>query len=428
MTFKQGIAQLFILIFIASITQLSAQNTVNVNNVQDELQLNTITTAVPFLLISPDSRGGSLGDAGVSTSPDANSIHWNPAKLAFLEEKAGASITYSPWLRNLVGDISLSYLSGHYRINRISTFGMSLRYFSLGEINFTDQFNNPIGTFKPNEWSLDVAYAMQLSRQLSFGMGLRYINSNLTNGITVDNTDTRPGRSVAADVSMFYQNDELEIGGYDATLRAGFNISNIGAKMSYTDNAENDFLPTNLRIGPSLTLDFDDYNSLTVLVDVNKLLVPTPPVYLTDGTGTVVTDANGDPIIVAGQSPNVSVASGIFGSFTDAPGIVTDVDAAGNATIEKGSITKEELSELTYSAGMEYWYDQQLAVRFGYFYENPLKGNRQYLTVGFGFKLSVFAFDASYLVGNAQQNPLANTFRFSLKFNFEDFNAQNEEE
>lgn len=425
---RKGLKVILVLLAIVISKQNFSQNTVNVNNVQNELQLNTITTAVPFLLISPDSRGGAIGDAGVSTSPDANSIHWNPAKLAFVEEEAGVSLTYSPWLRNLVGDISLSYLSGYKRINRISTVGASLRYFSLGEINFTDQNNNSLGTFKPNEWALDVAYGMQLSQQFSFGMALRYINSNLTNGVTVQGQDTRPGRSVAADVSGYYQSDKFRLGDYDAVMRAGVNISNIGAKMSYTANAENDFLPTNLRIGPSLTIDFDDYNSLTFLVEANKLLVPTPPTYLTDSSGTVVTDANGDPVVVAGQSPNVSVASGIFGSFTDAPGVVEGFDGAGNAIIQDGSVLKEELNEIAYSVGMEYWYDQQLAIRMGYFYENPLKGNRQYLTVGFGFKLSVFAFDASYLVGNAQQNPLANTFRFSLKFNFDDFNNQNEEE
>lgn len=414
---------------MASTSQLiKAQNTANASTIRSELQLNTITTAVPFLLIAPDSRGGGLGDAGVSTSPDANSIHWNPAKLAFMEKEGGVSLTYSPWLKNLVGDINLSYLSAYKRLNRISTLGMSLRYFSLGEINFTDINNQSLGTFKPNEWALDLAYSMQLSRQFSFGMALRYINSNLTNGITVNNTDTRPGRSVAADVSAYYQNKELRLGDYKTTLRAGINISNIGAKMSYTDNAENDFLPTNLRLGPALTLDFDDYNAITFIVEANKLLVPTPPIYLTDENGAVVKDANADPVIVAGQNPNVSVMSGILGSFTDAPGIVESVGPSGEASIKKGSVLTEELSEISYSAGVEYWYDKQLAIRLGYFYENPLKGNRQYLTFGFGFKLSVFGFDASYLVGNAQQNPLANTFRFSIKLNFDDFSSQNEEE
>jgi len=405
------------------------QNVVRANEVQDKLQLNTITTAVPFLMISPDSRSGALGDAGVSTSPDANSIHWNPAKLAFLEGSGGASLSYSPWLRNLVGDISLSYLTGYYQVNRISTIGASLRYFSLGDITFTDNNGNTIGNFTPNEFAFDVAYGMQLSKQFSFGMSLRYINSNLTNGVTVDNTATRPGRSVAADVSAYYFNDRIEIGEFDAILRAGVNISNLGAKMSYTDNDEDDFLPTNLRIGPSLTLDFDQYNSMTFIVEANKLLVPTPPIYLIDSSGTVVIDAGGDPVIVAGVDPNVGTTSGIFGSFTDAPGIVESVDANGeNAVIQSGSVFQEELNEVTLSAGIEYWYDKQFAVRMGYFYENPNKGNRQYLTIGLGLKLTVFGLDISYLVGNAQQNPLANTVRFSLSFNFDDFNNQGTKE
>lgn len=409
-------------------SSIYGQNSVGVNDVQDELQLNTITTAVPFLMISPDSRSGALGDAGVSTSPDANSIHWNPAKLAFLEGSGGASLSYSPWLRNLVGDISMSYLSGYYKVNKIGTLGGSLRYFSLGDITFTDIQGNTIGNFTPNEFAFDVAYGMQLSKQFSFGMALRYINSNLTNGVTVDNTATRPGRSVAADVSAYYFNDQLEIGDFDATLRAGINISNIGAKMSYTDNDENDFLPTNLRIGPSLTLDFDEYNSMTFILEASKLLVPTPPVVLRDGDGNIVFDANGDPVIVAGQDPGVALVSGMLGSFTDAPGVVESVDANGeNAVIQSGSVLREELNEIALSAGVEYWYDQQFAVRMGYFHENPNKGNRQYLTIGLGLKLTVFGLDISYLVGNAQQNPLANTVRFSLNFNFDDFNNQNED-
>lgn len=419
-----------LLLSLASIVSLStvSQNTVNPDQVQSDLQLNTITTAVPFMMISPDSRSGGLGDAGVSTSPDAFSNHWNPAKLAFLEGSGGVSLSYSPWLRNLVGDISLSYVSGYFKLNDIATLGTSLRYFTLGEITFTDRQGNPIGNFNPNEFAFDVAYGMQLSRQFSFGVALRYIHSNLTNGVTVDNTDTRPGRSVAADVSSYYFNDELRIGDYDATLRAGINISNIGAKMSYTDNNENDFLPTNLRLGPSLTLDFDDYNSMTFIVEANKLLVPTPPTYLTDNNGNPVTDDNGNPVIVSGRDPNVSVANGMFGSFTDAPGVVESVNADGsNAVIQDGSVLREELNEITLSAGVEYWYDKQFAVRFGYFHENPNKGNRQYLTMGLGLKLSVFGIDISYLAGNAQQNPLANTVRFSLKFNFDDFNEQNRE-
>lgn len=407
---------------------LVAQQVVTPNNqsTANKLQLNTITTAVPFLMISPDSRSGAMGDAGVATSPDGNSIHWNPAKLAFMEGEGGISLSYSPWLRNLVGDISLSYLSGYKRINNISTIGASLRYFSLGEINFTDNNGHSIGNFTPNEWALDVAYGMQLTDQFSFGMALRYINSNLTQGISVQGQDTKPARSVAADVSAYYRNTDLRIGDYDATFGAGINISNIGAKMSYTDNDENDFLPTNLRLGPSLKLDLDQYNSIAFTVEASKLLVPTPPAYLGDSSGNIVYE-NGKPVIATGKDPNVSVTQGILQSFTDAPGRVSGFDAAGNPIVESGSITREELQEITLSAGMEYWYDKQFAVRMGYFYENPTKGNRQYFTMGLGLKLTVFSLDISYLVGNARDNPLANTVRFSLQFNFDSFSNQNKE-
>lgn len=409
-----------------SLNNLIAQNTVNANSVGTDLQLNTITTAVPFMMISPDSRSGGLGDAGVSTSPDAFSTHWNASKLAFIEGTGGASMSYSPWLRNLVGDISLSYVTGYYRLNKIATLGSSLRYFSLGDITFTDVNGSVIGNFKPSEFAFDVAYAMQLSTNLSFGVSLRYINSNLTNGITVDNNDTKAGQSIAADISAYYFTDKFKLGNYDAVARAGINISNIGNKMSYTDNQDNDFLPTNLRLGPSLTLDFDDYNSMTFLVEANKLLVPTPAIFLTDSSGTVVRDNSGNPVVVSGRDPDVSVVSGIFGSFSDAPGIVTSVNPDGsNAVVESGSVLKEELREVTLSAGVEYWYDKQFAVRLGYFYESPIKGDRQYLTVGLGLKLSVFGIDVSYLAGNANQNPLANTVRFSLRFNFDDFKSQN---
>lgn len=399
---------------------LNAQTVVSPGSVPDDLQLNSITTAVPFLTISPDARGGALGDAGVSTSADENSIHWNPAKLAFVEQDAGASITFSPWLRNLVGDISLSYLSGYYKLNRISTIGTSLRYFSLGTINFTDNQGGAIGSRKPYEMAFDVAYSMKLADPFSVGVALRYINSNLTGGsLNVQGTDTKAGHSVAADISAYYVKEQMQVGDYDATFRAGLNISNIGAKMAYTQDAESDFIPTNLRLGPSLTLDFDDYNSMTFLVEANKLLVPTPPIYKRDSTGAVVKDTDGNPELFAGQDPNVGLLSGIFGSFNDAPGLVTGFDASGNAEIEKGSVFREELSEITYSAGVEYWYDKQFAVRIGYFHEHKNKGNRRYLTAGLGLKMNVFALDISYLVGNAQQNPLANTARFSLKFNFE---------
>ena len=408
-------------------SKLNAQNTVGANNLQTELQLNTITTAVPFLLISPDARGGALGETGVSTSPDENSIHWNPAKLAFTEGSGGLSLTYSPWLRSLVSDLSLSYVSGYYRIDKRSVAAASLRYFSLGDITFTNSSGQVTGNFTPNEYAVDFAYGLQLSEQFSFGMALRYINSNLTNGQIVQGQDTRPGRSVAADVSAYYFKDDLTIGDYDGVFRAGVNFSNIGAKMSYTNDDEDDFLPANMKIGSSLTLDFDDYNSMTFIGEVNKLLVPTPPIFLTNSDGDIIRDSDGNATIVSGKDPNVSVVSGVFGSFSDAPGVVTAVDPNGdNAVVESGSIFREEVNELTLSTGVEYWYDKQFAVRLGYFFENPNKGNRQYLTVGLGFKLSVFGADFAYTVGNSQQNPLANTVRVSLKFRFDDFASQND--
>lgn len=379
----------------------------------DKIQLNTITTAVPFLLITPDARSGALGDAGVALVPDANSIHWNPSKLAFVEDEAAFSFTYSPWLRSLVGDISLSYVSGYKRLNEQSTIGASLRYFSLGEINWTDINGVSQGTFKPNEFAFDVAYATKLSDQFSFGMALRYINSNLTSGIPVEGQSTKPGRSVAADVSAYYVNDDVQIGDKDAIFRAGINISNIGAKMTYTETADPDFIPTNLKIGQATTFLLDEYNEITILTDINKLLVPTPPIYGLD-----------NDTIIAGRDPeNVSVASGIFGSFSDAPGF----DDNNDGVIDDGSVMTEELREISYSVGMEYWYDQQFAVRLGYFYEHPTKGNRQYFTMGIGLKLNVFGLDLSYLVGGGQQNPLSNTLRASIKFDFDAFKAQNEE-
>ncbi len=366
----------------------------------NKVQLNTITTAVPFLLITPDSRSGALGDAGVALSPDANSIHNNPSKLAFIEDDFGASISYSPWLRNLVPDINLSYVSIFKRLDKRSTVGASLRYFSLGKITFTNDQGQSTGDVNPNEFALDLTYAMKLSDYFSVGVTARIISSNLTQG----QAESKTGFAGAADISAYYQSDKFRLGEYDAVMRAGVNISNIGSKIAYSASGQADFIPINLRIGPSITVDLDDYNQLTFAVDINKLLVPTPPIYDT------ARDAQGNQLILAGEDPNRGIASGIFGSFSDAPG---------------GS--KEEFRELNYSAGLEYWYDQQFSVRLGYFYENPSKGNRQFFTTGIGLKLNVIGIDLAYLVGNKQRNPLANTVRLSLKFNFDEMKENNKD-
>jgi len=384
---------------------------VSQNDRAQQVQLNTITTAVPFLMIAPDSRSGGIGDAGVALSPDAGGLHWNPAKLAFAENEFEIALSYSPWLRTLVQDMNLAYLGGYKKLNKTQAVGAALRFFSLGNITFTDETGTAIRDFKPSEFSLDFAFSQKLSDNFSGGIGARFINSNLTGSTNIQGAESKPGRSVAVDVSIFYTNDDVELGDRDAVLNIGANISNIGAKMSYTETAERDFIPTNLKLGTALTLLLDQYNDLTFTVDANKLLVPTPPEYR-----SVVGEEN---VIASGFDPNVGVATAMIQSFYDAPGIVT-YDDQDNVMIENGSILKEELREINLGGGMEYWYDKQFAFRCGYFYEHYTKGHRQFITLGAGLKYTVFAIDMSYLISTTQQNPLANTLRFSLKFEFDD--------
>ncbi|MBN8702264.1 MAG: type IX secretion system outer membrane channel protein PorV [Bacteroidetes bacterium] len=391
----------------ASFTNTHAQITTN----QLTGGVNTITTAVPFLLISPDSRGGGMADIGAASSPDANSIHWNASKLAFSEKKFGLGMSYTPWLRNLVPDINLAYLSGYYKVKEDQAIGASLRYFSLGDITFTDVVGNTIGQFKPNEFAFDVAYARRFSPNWSGGMAMRYIYSNLTGGINVQGSATKAGKSVAADVNAYYTNSDIKVGGKKSTVAAGLNISNIGAKISYTTKTDRDFIPINMRLGGRLTINLDDYNSFSVLADLNKLLVPTPPVYDVDSAGQIINNPDGSAKILKGEDPNRGIAEGIFGSFNDAPGGF-----------------KEEMKEVNYSIGLEYWYDNQFAVRAGYFNEDETKGNRKYFTFGLGVKYNVFGLDFAYLVPTKQRNnPLSNTLRFTLLFDFDAFKGEKEE-
>lgn len=366
-------------------------------------QLNTITTAVPFLIISPDARAGGMGDAGVAASPDANSIHWNPSKLALVEKKVGFSVSYTPWLRNLVPDINLAYVSFYNKLKSgDQAIGASMRYFSLGDITFTDAAGNDIGQYKPSEFSFDLTYARQLSEKFTGGITLRYIHSNLTGGFQVENNATKAGNSVAADISSYFRT-ELELGNKDAVLGIGLNISNIGSKISYTETGTKDFIPTNMRIGPALTVDLNEYNEITFLMDFNKLLVPTPPVY----SDSLV---NGEQLILYGKNPDVSVAQGIFQSFSDAPDGFS-----------------EELKEINIGTGIEYWYDHQFAFRAGYFYEHEDKGNRKYFTLGAGLKLNVIGLDFAYLIPTDQRNPLENTLRFSILLDFDSLKKKSDE-
>ncbi len=358
-------------------------------------QINTITTAVPFLMISPDARAGGMGDLGVSSEPDANSTHWNPSKLAFAEKKSSFAVSYTPWLKALVNDMFIAYVTGYSKFKKDQALAGSLRYFSLGNITFTDANGQTIRDFKPNEFSLDASYSRKLSENFSGGISLRFIHSNLTGGTTVEGADSKAGNTVAADVSVYYRKD-IELGAKDAVFSFGTNISNIGAKISYTETGTKNFIPTNLRIGPGLKLKLNDYNELGFMLDINKLLVPTPPIYTSDSTNGT------ENIIVYGQDPNVSVAQGIFQSFNDAP-----------------NGFKEELQEYNIAFGMEYWYDKQFAFRGGYFYENENKGNRKYFTLGVGLRYKVFGLDMAYLIATDQRNPLENTLHFTLTFDFD---------
>lgn len=368
-------------------------------------KVNTITTAVPFLLISPDGRGGAMGDAGVATSPDANSMHYNPAKYAFMESKVGFSAAYSPWLRALVNDINLAYVAGYFKLDDMSTVAGSLRFFSLGEITFTSDDPNapPIGNFRPNEFSIDGTYSRKFSKTWSGAVAGRFIYSDLTQGQVVQGVETKAGTSVAADVAVYHQH-ELNWRNFEyAEFAFGANISNIGSKISYSDaTTDKDFIPTNLRFGPRLTLDFDEYNRMTFTLDVQKLLVPTPPEYFTDSV-----DTNGNKVIDKGMNPDVSPVEGLVQSWYDAPD--------GFA---------EEMREFYFATGVEYWYNKAFALRGGFFYEDASKGNRKYFTLGAGLKYNVFGLDFSYLIPLQQQNPMENTLRFTLLFDFDAFNNQ----
>lgn len=375
---------------------------------------NVITTAVPFVSIAPDARGGALGDCGVSSEADVYSMHYNPAKYAYLKEDMTFGLGYSPWLYRLVPDMHLAYLAYAMKLNSKSALAATLRYFSCGDIVFRNDQGDDLGTYKPNEWALDATYSRMLTDYLSGAVAGRFIYSNLTQGVT---DASMPGWSVAADVAVYYKRPVEWFRDMDAEIAWGVSINNIGSKISYnSETVDKDFIPTTLRLGPSLKLDIDEYNSLTFMVDVTKLLVPTPPLYKRDSiSGQYVTDADGNFVVEEGMSDNVSVMSGIFQSFYDAPGF------SYNEYGEKVGLGKgyEELCEYNLGVGVEYWYNNVFAVRAGYFNEAALKGNRKYVTLGAALKYNVFGLDVSYLVpvnGTVGTNPLESTLRFDLTY------------
>ena len=362
---------------------------------QDASNKNYISTGMPILLIAPDAVSAAMGDAGVASTPDAYSAHWNNAKFAFIEGQAGISTTYTPWLRKLkVGDMNLFYLGGYYRINDRSTAAASLTYFTLGDIDMTNIDGDKINTLHPNEFAIDATYALKLSDNLSLGATGRYMRSDLTNGQTISdgsgNTATQAANSIAADIGLYLQK------GIDKSQEyaLGLFISNLGAKLSYSnDDNDKEFLPANLRLGGRYTNRIDEYNKISVLLDFNKLLVPTPP-YTKDGVTYPSRYANNYT-----EYNNIGVIQGAIQSFYDAPG--------GFA---------EEMHEIQISLGAEYWYASTFAFRAGYFYEHETKGGRQYATVGFGIRYNYFSGDFAYLIPTTKvsTNSLANTIRISI--------------
>ena len=350
---------------------------------------NPVNTSVTSQTIAPDARSAGMGDVGAATDPDVNSQYWNPAKYPFNISRAGVSLNYTPWLRQLVSDIDLAYLAGYYRIGDYSAVSASMRYFSLGEVQSND---GSALTINPYEMSFDVAYSLMLSEHFSLGAAVRWIYSDLTYDYK---EDTSPGSAFAADLSCYYQN-YINIGERECQLGLGMNISNIGSKITFGGDNRSEFIPTNLRLGASLMIPIDEFNKFTIAADANKLLVPTYPKRRADES-----EVDHDNRLQKDYY-DVSSISGIFKSFGDAPNGFS-----------------EEMQEIQWSVGAEYTYNDKFSLRAGYHNESENKGNRKYFTFGAGFKMSVFSLDAGYVVATAKSNPLDQTLRFSLSFDMD---------
>ena len=388
------------LTLLALLTALAATATAQSGTTTNRTGQNTdnknyISTGMPILLIAPDAVSSGMGDVGAASAPDLYSAHWNNAKLAFVDGTMGVGLTYTPWLRNLkVGDMNLFYLSGYYRINSRSTAAAGLTYFTLGDIDNTDEEGQTLQTIHPNEFAFDLTYALKITDNLSLGASGRFIRSDLTNGAVIsssgEHTSTHAANSLAADIGLYYQ------GEIDKTqdFALGLHISNLGAKLSYEDDdTKKEFLPSNLRIGGRYTNRIDEYNKISVLIDANKLLVPTRPY---DRDGVHYPSRYADNLT---EYNNIGVIAGAFQSFADAPGGF-----------------REEMQEIQLSGGVEYWYAETFAARAGYFFEHENKGGRQYATVGVGLRYNIFKFDLSYLIPTTKisTNPLAHTIRIGL--------------
>ncbi len=386
---KKVILALFILLGVS----LTASAQFGVSGYQNKV----ITTAVPFLTISPDARSGALGDAGAAITPDANAVYWNVGKLAFVQKDYGAAISYTPWLRKLVNDMSIAQLSGYAKIRKNEAIGINFKYFKLGEIQFTDNAGNKLQTYRPNEFLVGVVYSRKMSTNWSVGLGIKYIRSDLAGNVTIpgSNTVAKPASTAAADIGVYHVNPNLTLAGRPTTFSFGATITDLGGKVTYTDNDNREFIPTNLRLGFAGTIEVDQFSKVTLMLDINKLMVPSTPTYRYDSTQSKY-------VIEKGKDPHTTgVLSGVLGSFGDAPGGFS-----------------EELQEFILNPGIEYWYNDLFAARAGFHYENKNKGNRKYVTLGLGVRYNLFGLDFAYLIPVAQNNPLAETLRFTLHFDF----------
>lgn len=381
--------------------------------------LNTITTALPFMSITPDSRAGGMGDAGTSLSATAYSSYWNTSMISFAKDPAEIGVSYTPWLRQLTNDMNISYLSGYKRFSEKHSMVGALRYFSLGSITFTDAAGNVLRSFTPNEWEFTAGYAFKLNPKLSIGINGKYAYSNLTGGFTNGNVATKPATTGATDISFTYLNPDSKIGGTNGVYTFAATLNNIGNKVNYsTSTIQRDFIPMNIKIANSFKAEIDKYNDVLFALEFQKLLVPTPPI-TSSSIGYESLDSN-----IIGKDNNVGIISGIKQSFYDAPGrpirdengkLVQNAD--GTYQIEKNSRLKEELNEINICLGLEYWYNNAFAIRGGYFHESKTKGGRQYANIGLGLKYNKFGIDLSYLLAvNGKSSPLANTLRFSMRF------------
>ena len=380
-------------IFAISLLSVFALNASAKDDDTKESLFNPVNYAVISQTIAPDARGGGLGDVGAATDPDVNSQYWNPAKYPFNISRAGVALNFTPWLRSLVNDMNLAYLSGYYRIGDYSAVSASLRYFNMGEVYTSDPtVNSNAETVNPYEMSLDVAYSMMLSEKFSLAAAIRWIYSDLRFDYKEENS---PASAFAADIAAYYQN-YINIGPRECQLGVGLNISNIGSKITFSGKEYGEFLPTNMRLGASLMIPIDEYNRFTISADANKYLVPTVPAQK-EGEDNLEYDER-----VHREYNDISGISSIFKSFSDAPGGF-----------------KEELEEINYSLGAEYIYNDKFALRAGYHHESQSKGNRKYFTAGAGFKMNVFSLDAAYVVATAKSNPLDQTLRFTLSFDMD---------